>query len=170
MDKLWWCPHTFRSIAGHSHVRPNCAPPADKPPNCAPRDIPPGRCGFSLFQSQSSKSPGSSPHGTSSTVVLHFIEIPYSSCFEGSCARAPYSITSVLSLPRAVRHLNTALSTEDASSCQVAIGDSDLSGIEKGLRQTGVIWSLLVIELDLLINVAEGLVGMTKSPLCRLGR
>lgn len=45
---------------------------------------------------------------------------------------------------------------EDTYSCQVAIGDSDLTGIEKGPWQTDVIWSLLVIEKNLFINVAEG--------------
>jgi hypothetical protein len=40
--------------------------------------------------------------------------------------------------PKAVHHADTTL-REDASFYQVAIGDSNLSGIEKGPRQTGVI-------------------------------
>ena len=68
--------------------------------------------GFSLFQSQSSKSLGSSPRRALSIIVLHFMEIPYSACFEGSRARAPCSVTSMLSLPRAVSHPNTALSAK----------------------------------------------------------
>jgi hypothetical protein len=44
---------------------------------------------------------------------------------------------------------------EDASPCQVAISDNELSGIDKGLRKTNVLSSLLVIETYLLIKVAE---------------
>ena len=45
---------------------------------------------------------------------------------------------------------------EDASSCQVVIGDGELSGIDKGLRETNVLLSLLDVETYLLIKVAEG--------------
>ena len=45
---------------------------------------------------------------------------------------------------------------EDASSCQVAISDNELGGIDQGLRKPNVLSSLLVIETYLLIKVAEG--------------
>jgi hypothetical protein len=45
---------------------------------------------------------------------------------------------------------------EDASSCQVAISNDELSGIDNSLRETNVLSSLLVIETYLLIKVAEG--------------
>lgn len=45
---------------------------------------------------------------------------------------------------------------EDASSCQVAVDDNELSDIDKGLRETNVLSSLLVIETYLLIKVVEG--------------
>jgi hypothetical protein len=105
------------------------------------------------------------PRRASSTVVLYFIEIPYSLCFEQSCARVPCSIASVLSPQRAVPPRRHHPLHEEASFCQVAIGDSNLSGIEKGPRQIGVIWSLLVIKMDLLINVSGGsVVGDERIP------
>lgn len=55
---------------------------------------------------------------------------------------------------------------EDASSCQVAIGDDELSGIDKGLRKPNVLSSLLVIETYLLIKVAEGPEWGYQNPLC----
>lgn len=61
------------------------------------------------------------------------------------------AITAKGRLPNRRRRLR-----EDASSCQVAIGDDELSGIDKGLRKTNVLSSLLVIETYLLIKVAEG--------------
>ena len=55
---------------------------------------------------------------------------------------------------------------EDTSSCQVAIGDDELSGIDKGLRETNVLSSLLVVETYLLIKVAEGPEWGNQNPLC----
>ena len=55
---------------------------------------------------------------------------------------------------------------EDASSCHVAIGDDELSGIDKGLRETNIPSSLLVIETYLLIKVAEGPEWGYQNPLC----
>jgi len=55
---------------------------------------------------------------------------------------------------------------EDASSCQVTISDGELSGIDNGLCETNVLLSLLVIEMYLLINVAEGPEWGYQNPLC----
>ena len=46
---------------------------------------------------------------------------------------------------------------EDVSSCQVAISNNKLSGINKGLRKTNVLLTLLIIETYLLVKVTEGL-------------
>lgn len=45
---------------------------------------------------------------------------------------------------------------EDVSPCQIATGDKELCGIDKGLRKTNVLSSMLVIETYLLIKAAEG--------------
>src|ERR1700730_6386956 len=55
---------------------------------------------------------------------------------------------------------------EDASSCQVTIGNGELSGIDKGLRETNVLSSLLVIEMYLLSKVAKGPEWGYQNPLC----
>ena len=55
---------------------------------------------------------------------------------------------------------------KDASSCQVAIGNDELSGIDKCLRETNVLSSLLIIETYLLIKVAEGPEWGYQNPLC----
>ncbi len=71
------------------------------------------------------------------------------------------AVTAKGSLPNRRRPLR-----EDASPCQVAISDKELSSIEKGLRKTNVLLSLLVIETYLLIKVVEGPEWGYRNPPC----
>ena len=68
--------------------------------------------GFSLFQSQSSKSRSSSLCRALSTFVFYFTEIPNSLYFKRSYTRALYLIAYILSLPRVIFQIDTAFSTK----------------------------------------------------------